>query len=242
MRDAVNVDEAGPRDDLLDFRAAEARRQIAQQGDLALGPGGEVRMPPFGGRRNEPAVHVVQQRIAESGSGGDQAMLPSRIGSPRCSVCSSASSSTGTAYAIASRSLSSAHAAPGRRRSPRCAPRRARARWSAPRHRRRPGPATPKHARSIAAAIDRLRPRGTPRSSTADRGSRASANTRSVQTARTRTRRIEQAEPRLGAADVASEDHSDIRDRYRISFSFILMYRFPSLVSPERRPFALTLA
>ena len=44
MRDAMNVDEARARDDVLDLRAAETGRQIAEQRDFALSSGGKVGM------------------------------------------------------------------------------------------------------------------------------------------------------------------------------------------------------
>src|SRR5207248_9691977 len=67
--DAVDVRESSSRHDALDLRAAEPRRELAQQDDLALGTCAEIGVPGFGRRRQEAAVHVVKKRLAESGAG-----------------------------------------------------------------------------------------------------------------------------------------------------------------------------
>jgi hypothetical protein len=43
----MNVDDAAARYDVFHFGAAKARREIAQQCDLALRPCGEIGMSPF---------------------------------------------------------------------------------------------------------------------------------------------------------------------------------------------------
>ena len=61
-----------PATTVLDLGAAEAGRQIAKQRDFALGTGGEIGVAPLAGRRDQPAVHVVQQRDSQAGSRSDQ--------------------------------------------------------------------------------------------------------------------------------------------------------------------------
>ena len=72
VRDAVDVEQAAARDDMLDVGAAVARGEVAQQRDFAFGARGEVGVPAFRRRRDEAAVDVVQQRLAEAGAGRDQ--------------------------------------------------------------------------------------------------------------------------------------------------------------------------
>ena len=130
VRDAVHVEESAAGDDVLDVGAAVARDQIASERDLALVARREIGVPALGRGRNEAAVDVVQQRLAEAGAGRDQrdvaaaqrlallqhVRLPSRR-------------STGTAYAIASRSFSSDTRAIAKRGGDLRARRRATARW-----------------------------------------------------------------------------------------------------------------
>ena len=111
--------------------------------------------PPFRGRRDEPAVHVVQQRDAQAGSGRDQryVAVPDRFA--RAAACAARRPRAPGPRTPSPADRSGARRARCRTRSPRCAPRRATARWSAPRRRRATGPATPKQRAIDRATVDR---------------------------------------------------------------------------------------
>ena len=58
------------------LHAAEDARQLSQHLDFARRSRREVGMPAFGRARHEPAVHVVQQRLAEPGARRDHGRIP----------------------------------------------------------------------------------------------------------------------------------------------------------------------
>ena len=205
----MNVDEAGSRHDVLDLGAAEALRQVAQQRDLASRVRAANRRGRLRRRRDEPAVDVVQQRLPEAGAGGDQRDVAAaqRLRPPAARAARRVS--TGTAYAIACRSFSSATRVECRTRRATSTARPTRqgtlvSSAASP----STGPATPKHAASIvrcrvAASREERRRSSRGRSAIVERGERRA---RPIG-ARPRGARLEQTEQRLGAADVASEQH-----------------------------------
>ena len=71
MRHAEHVRQPESGHDVLDFGPAEACRQVSHERDLPLRARGEVGMSALGRRRNEPAVHVMQKRLAQPRAGGD---------------------------------------------------------------------------------------------------------------------------------------------------------------------------
>ena len=71
MRELIEVDEARPRDDVLDADAAEDARQLGDELELARRSRREVRVAALRCERHEPAVDVVQHRDAHAGAGGD---------------------------------------------------------------------------------------------------------------------------------------------------------------------------
>ena len=72
VRHAMDVHEAAARDDVFDVRAAVARGQVAQDGDLALGARGKIRVASLGRHGHEASIHGVQQSLAQAGAGGNQ--------------------------------------------------------------------------------------------------------------------------------------------------------------------------
>ena len=180
--------------------------RVAEQRDFALGSGRKVGMAALGRRRDQPAVHVVQQGDTQAGSCGDQRDVAAGGSVRRAAACAARqSSSTGTAYAIAMRSLRtrtrfSANAVATVRPSTRHGT------WVEPRgivdDRAGDAEARPIDRR----AIDRpgLEKRGDHRREIGEVERREDLDGK---LARTGTCRIEQSEPRAGAADVAGEDH-----------------------------------
>ena len=78
MRELIQVDEAGPRQHVLDADAAEDACELAHQVELARRAGGEVGVPALRLAGNEAAVHVEQQRLAEPGARGDDGRVAVR--------------------------------------------------------------------------------------------------------------------------------------------------------------------
>ena len=76
MGHAVDVQQSAARDHPFDFGAAVSIGQPAQQGDIAIGPRREIGVAPLRGRRDEPTVHPVQHRRAESCACGNQPDIP----------------------------------------------------------------------------------------------------------------------------------------------------------------------
>ena len=63
---------------MLDADAAEDARQFGDHRQLARRAGGEVRVTALGRRRQELSIDVVQQRLAETGAGGDDRRVSGR--------------------------------------------------------------------------------------------------------------------------------------------------------------------
>ena len=72
----------GPESTCSTLDAAEDARQLAHQLELARRAGGEVGVPALRLAGNEPAVDVVQQRLAEPGARGDDGRVAVRERDP----------------------------------------------------------------------------------------------------------------------------------------------------------------
>ena len=151
VRDAMDVDEAAARHDVLDVGAAEARGQIARQRDLALGPRREVGVPAFG----RPTARTGRRRCAAAPRRGrcrprSAPMLPPRSASPSCSTCSLRFAQHRHRVRHRLEIVQQRDARECRAPPRRGARRRTTARWSASTVSPTTGPATPKQAASIA--------------------------------------------------------------------------------------------
>ena len=72
MCNAMNIHEPPAGDDVLHVRASVAPGEVPNERDLAFRARREVRVPGFGRRRHEPPIDVVEQRLAQAGSGRNQ--------------------------------------------------------------------------------------------------------------------------------------------------------------------------
>ena len=195
---------------MLDFGAAVARGQVAQQRDLALGPRREVGVA----RLRTATARSGRRRCAAAPARGRCRRRSARCcrrAAPRLPAAraTSDSRSTGTAYAIAWRSFSSATRANAERR--------------------RHAPASTRHGTLVSSAVSPITGPATPKQAVSIGAVRARAGRVSSQERRDHRRqigivergerahrrsaaaapaRLEQAEQRLGSADVAGEEHA----------------------------------
>ena len=82
VREPRQVGQAQSRDHLLVLGAAERPRQLLEKLDLSRRASREIRMPDLGWRGDEPAVDVVQQRLAQTRAGGDHRGVAVRLPRP----------------------------------------------------------------------------------------------------------------------------------------------------------------
>src|SRR3954468_16406139 len=76
MRELVDVDQAGARDDVLYSGAAVDTNQLAQQLNFTRRTRREVRVPSLRGAWYESPVHMQQERFAEAGARSDHRRVP----------------------------------------------------------------------------------------------------------------------------------------------------------------------
>jgi hypothetical protein len=80
VHEAIDVVEPDARDDHLHFGAPVSRHQPLGELPLARGPGREVAVAAFRGRRHEVTAVVEEKRLAHAGSGGDERGVAARVG------------------------------------------------------------------------------------------------------------------------------------------------------------------
>ena len=238
MQRAVDIDQAGPRHDVLDLGAAETARQVAHHGDVAFAARGEVGVPAFGRRRHEPAVDAVEERLAEPRSGGNHRDVAAAGRLALLQHVDLRARAAPARHTPSPADRSAAARGAIRRRRRRAGRPRATARWSARRladdRARRRRSSLPRSTHAFAASS-----RGTRRSSTADRRSRV---------CRRREPRAAEAVPEPDRTGRAASwcrrcRPPEARISLRLTFAFILLHLeaySSSALQSERRPFALT--
>src|SRR5688572_24381267 len=71
MRESMEVHEAWAAEHLLDLGAPISLSKHPHELDLAVGPGGEVRVPALRRERLQAFTHAIKQRLPEPGPGSD---------------------------------------------------------------------------------------------------------------------------------------------------------------------------
>ena len=102
VRDAMQIDDAGTRQDVLDFRAAKSLDERAQDDDVPFVPRRPVRMAGLGRSGEESGRRSVHRRLAKPGARSNETRYcPPALASPACRTCTSESASAVSEYAMA---------------------------------------------------------------------------------------------------------------------------------------------